>query len=84
MRKMLDNYFHNLGRKVIGKVVRWILVAIIALITWLTVINPSTHHRGRKLYEQGKQLYEDTKEPPHSTSYQVSRDSSAIYITINE
>jgi hypothetical protein len=82
MRKMLDNYFHNLGWKLIGKAARWILVAVIALITWLTVISPSTHRRGRKLYEQGKQLYEETKESSHNTSYQISRDSSAIYITI--
>lgn len=84
MRKMLGNYFHNLGRMVMGKTMKWILVATIALITWLTVISPSTHHRGKKLYEQGKQLYEETKEPSPSTSYQVSRDSSAIYINVKE
>lgn len=82
MRRVLDNYFHNLGRKVIGKAARWILVAVIALITWLTVISPSTHDRGSKLYEQGKQLYEETKESSYKTPYQISRDSSAIYITI--
>ena len=84
MRKMLGNYFRNLGRQVIEKAAKWILVATIALITWLTVISPSTHHRGRKLYEQGKQLYEETKETSPSTFYQVSRDSSAIYITVKE
>lgn len=78
---MLKGYFRNIGRKAASKIGRWLLAAAVAVITWVSVISPAAHERGMRLYEQGKQLYKENGKSVSSASWQVSKDSSAIYIT---
>lgn len=78
---MLKGNFRNIGRKAASKIGRWLLAAAVAVITWVSAISQATHERGKRLYEQGQQLYRETRKSVPSTSWQLSKDSSAIYIT---
>lgn len=78
---MFKGYFYNIGRKAASKIGRWLLAAAIATIAWVSIISPTTHERGKQLYEQGRQLYMEIRKSASSASRQLNKDSSAINIT---
>lgn len=81
---MVKNYFQKYGTKIASKVAKYILVLSVAGVTWVVAISPSMHKRGEQLYEQGKQFYNDAKEPTSTIFYQEISDSSIINIIEKE
>ena len=79
---MIKNYFQKYGTKIVSK---YILVLLIAGVTWVVAISPSMYKRGEQLYEQGKLFYNEEKAPSPSTMfYQENSDSSIINIIEKE
>lgn len=82
---MIKNYFQKYGTKIVLKMAKYILVLLIASVTWVVAISPSMYKRGEQLYEQGKLFYNEEKAPSPSTMfYQENRDSSIINIIKKE
>lgn len=60
---MLKEFFQKLGRNAISKCSKWLLIAVIACITWIGFIDEQVKSTGQRLYEQGQQLYKETESP---------------------
>lgn len=61
---MPGRYFHNLGRKAVSKCAEWLMITVIAGITWTGFIGGQVKPAAHRLYEQGRLLYmENTKQP---------------------
>lgn len=58
---MIKNYFQKYGTKIVSKMAKYILVLLIAGVTWVVAISPSMYKRGEQLYEQGKLFYNEEK-----------------------
>ena len=82
---MIKNYFQKYGTKIVSKMAKYILVLLVASVTWVVAISPSMYKRGEQLYEQGKLFYNEEKAPSPSTMfYQENSDSSIINIIEKE
>lgn len=65
---MLNKYFHHLGKKIIFKCVKWLMIVVIACITWIGFIGEQVKSTGLRLYKQGQLLYIETAKPPLPTA----------------
>lgn len=54
---MLSKFFHHIGRKAASKCAKWLIIAVIALITWIGFIGEQLKSTGKRLYKDGQQLY---------------------------
>lgn len=82
---MNKNYFQKYGTKIVSKRTKYILVLLIAGVTWVVAISPSMYKRGEQLYEQGKKFYNEERIPSSATMfYQKNSDSSIINIIEKE
>ncbi len=61
---MLSKFFIILAKKAVPKCIKWLIITVIACITWIGFIGDQVKSTGHRLYEQGQQLYmESTKQP---------------------
>ena len=82
---MNKNYFQKYGTKIVSKMTKYILVLLIAGVTWVVAISPSMYKRGEQLYEQGKKFYNEERNPSSATMfYQKNSDSYVINIIEKE
>jgi hypothetical protein len=67
--QVLDRYFRLLGKKVVSRLLKWLLMAVIGYLTWVSIIGTQQKTRGKHLLEQGQQLYNESKRVSDSTYY---------------
>ena len=78
---MLGRYFHQFGKKVASKCVKWFLIVVVAYITWISFIGEQLKSTGQRLYNQGQQLYMEAKRSPLPPA---TKDSDSILIKHTE
>ena len=76
---MMSKRFHNLGQKLLSKLGRYLLAAVIGYITWAAVVGKSNGQRGEQLFREGREIYEEQKQSTAS-HYEMTDDSSYIYV----
>ncbi|EFB32167.1 hypothetical protein HMPREF0971_01446 [Segatella oris F0302] len=58
---MIERYLRHLRNYVASKLIKWLLIALIGYLTWVSVIGTQQKAEGTQLIEQGKQLYNESK-----------------------
>lgn len=76
---MIKSYLRNLGGKIIYRLVKYIVILLIAIITWEGFIKDKSESRGKKLYHESKQFYKEAKHGIVTPTYDMREDSSSIY-----
>lgn len=76
---MMSKRFHNLGQKLLSKLGRYLLAAVIGYITWAAVVGKSNGQHGEQLFREGREIYEEQKQSTAS-HYEMTDDSSYIYV----
>lgn len=77
---MFGNMLRNLGGRILWKFLKIIVIVIIAFITWETVVKKDSLPKGRKVYNETKELYRDINHIDSTPTYRIKQDSSHIYI----
>lgn len=71
--------FNHISKALLLFIVRWSLVIIVAVVTWVTILSTS-RNEAEHLYEQGKQLYQQNVESTCNTNSQATTDSLIMTI----
>lgn len=80
---MRKDCFNRIGKKILYKLGKLLLIAIIGYITWATVVAERHSLQAEKLYHDGKELYKESKDTTQS-HYVMYDDSSYQYIEEKE
>lgn len=72
---MFGKHLHYLGKKLVSKCSKWLLIAVIAYIIWIGFISEQLKSTGKRLYKQGEQFYKEIKETPSSV---IPKDSNTV------
>lgn len=75
----MSKRFHNLGKKLLSKLGRYLLAAVIGYITWAAVVSKSNGQHGEQLLREGREIYEEQKQSTAS-HFEMTDDSSYIYV----
>ncbi len=51
---MIERYLRHLRNYVASKLIKWLLIALIGYLTWVSVIGTQQKAEGTQLIEQGK------------------------------
>lgn len=80
---MRKDCFNRIGKKILSKLGKLLLIAIIGYITWATVVAERNSSQAEKLYRDGKELYKESKDTAQF-HYVMYDDSSYQYIEEKE
>lgn len=80
---MFKSRSHNLGKKILYKIVKYLIVCVIGYITWTVVVGKQNGSHGEQLYHQGKEIYDEQKKSTAS-HFEMTDDSSYIYVREKE
>lgn len=80
---MRKDCIHRIGKKLLFRLGKYMLIAIIGYITWTAVVSEGNEPQAEKLYREGKEFYEESKGATTS-HYIMYDDSSYLYIKEKE
>lgn len=77
---MFKSYLRKLGGRLLKKILKFSVIAVIALITWETVVKENNQERGQKLYEHASKTYKEVYDTDSVSPYNIRSDGSYIYV----
>lgn len=77
---MFGKLLCSLGGRILWKILKIIVILIVAFVTWETVVKEYCLPRGEKVYNETKELYRDIDHTGNNSTYKIMQDSSHIYI----